>query len=125
MATTINLREILCSDPNYGGVYRMLFNGGSWYEADQMYWRILQQRATIDLQEIIKAKPTASNCEKAQGFLTTLKGTTTQLSPQNDCGEVVQWAEQVVKAWAPAAKAPTVKIQHKKNSFALLDDDEE
>lgn len=122
---TINIPDMLCADPLYGSVYRMLFNGGSWYEADQMYWRILQKQATLGLQEIVKTKPTANNREKAETLLGKLKETTTQLWPQEDSMAVFQRAEQVVKLWTPAAKATVVKTQHKNNTFALLGDDEE
>lgn len=103
----------------------MLFNGGSWYEADQMYWRILQNQVTLGLQEIVKTKPTTNNREKAETLLGKLKETTTQLWPQEDSMAVFQRVEQVVKVWTPAPKTTVVKTQHKNNTFALLGDDEE
>ncbi len=124
--TTINLQETLCAHPDHGAIYRMLFNGGSWYEADQMHWRFVQQRAITGLQEVVKTKPTKGNQEKAQTLLGELKETTVQLLPQSDSMKVFQHAEEVVKTWTPAAKAPA-KAQTKGtgNAFALLDDDEE
>lgn len=120
--TNINIRDVLCTDPDHGSIYRMLFNGGSWFEADQMHWRIIQQQAVQGLQEIVKTKPTKGNKEKAQTLLGELKETTGQLLPQADSMRVFLGAEQVVKTWAPAVKPPA-KV--KTNVFALLSDDEE
>ena len=119
----MNLQVMLCADPLYGNIYRHLFNGGSWYEADQMHWRIVQQHAAMGLQELIESKPTKSNQDKAQTFLGQLKETTVQLLPQSDSMKVFLEAEQVVKTWTPAAKT-LQKTQDKANKFALLDDDE-
>jgi hypothetical protein len=125
MATqTMNVKQILCADPMHGAVYRMLFNGGSWFEADQMHWRVIQQRAIVGLQEVVKSKPTKSNQQKAQVLLDELKDTTVQLLPQEDSMRVFLRADQVVKTWAPAAKQP-VKTQGPRNAFALLDTDED
>lgn len=127
--SSVNLMEIFCQDPVFGSIDRYLLNGGSWYEADQMYWRIIQKRAVEQLGELTAAKPTKSNQEKADTYLKQLKETTTQLLPQEDSLAVFQRADAIVKTWSPAAAAaaaPKAKAKAKTmNSFALLDEESE
>lgn len=123
--TSVNLLDMFCQDPVFGCVDRYLMNGGSWYEADQMYWRIIQARAVEGLRDLTAAKPSKSNQEKAAVFLADLKDTTTQLLPTDASALVFQRADQVVKTWAPPPKAAAAKASGKttSNTFALLDAD--
>lgn len=114
--------EIFCQDPVFGSIDRYLINGGSWYEADQMYWRIIQKQAVTALGEITAAKPSKANQEKAQTYLGQLKETTTQLFPTEHSTKVFEQAEQVVKKWSPAPKASKPKGT---NVFAALGDESE
>ena len=120
--SSVNLMELFCQDPVFGSIDRYLLNSGSWYEADQMYWRIIQNRAVTALGEITAAKPSKGNQEKAQAYLGQLKETTTQLFPQQDSAAVFAEAEQAVKTWAPALDAAKPK---RTNMFAALDDESE
>ena len=122
---SVNLLDIFCKDPTFGSVDRYLLNGGSWYEADQMYWSIIQQQALSGLRELTAAKATKSNQEKAQSFLGNLKETSVQLMPTEDSLAVFQRAEAVVKTWAPPPKVAAAPAKTKRNTFALLDDSEE
>lgn len=124
--TSVNLLDIFAQDPVFGCVDRYLVNGGSWYEADQMYWRMMQKRAVEGIQELTAAKPTKSNQEKAEGFLQHLKESSTQLFPMQESMAVFQRADSVVKTWAPPPKTAPPKVAGiKSNSFALLDADSE
>lgn len=127
MATTTlsALDTILCADPVYGDVHRYLINGGSWYEADQMHWRILQKIALKGLCDVTAGKSTKANQEKAAALLGQLKETTTQLFPNEDSMAVFLKAESIVKAWAPPPKAAVKAAVKTGNVFAALDDDEE
>ena len=120
--SSVNLMELFCQDPVFGSIDRYLINGGSWYEADQMYWRIIQNRAVTALGEITAAKPSKGNQEKAQTYLGQLKETTTQLFPTEHSTKVFQQADQVVKKWSPAPKASKPKST---NVFAAFDESEE
>jgi threonyl-tRNA synthetase len=123
-SNSVNLLDILCQDPVFGSIDRYLQNGGSWYEADQMYWRIIQKQAFEQLRELTAAKPTKSNQEKAQSYLEQLKETTTQLLPKDHSVAVFQRADQAVKTWAPPKAAPKKKIATM-NVFAALNEDSE
>ena len=128
--TSVNLLEMFAQDPVFGCVDRYLLRGGSWYEADQMYWRILQKRAVEGIQELTAAKHTKSNQEKAEAFLKHLKESSSQLFPTQDSMAVFQRADSVVKTWAPPAKTPAAPKaagagKSTGNSFALLGADSE
>lgn len=113
----------MSQDSVFGSIDRYLLNGGSWYEADQMYWRIIQKRAVEQLGELTAAKPTKSNQEKADSYLEQLKETTTQLLPKDHSVAVFQRAQEVVKTWAPPKVTAPKKKTTATNSFAALNQD--
>ena len=118
MATQMNLLDIFSKDPDFGSVSRYLMSGGSWFEADQMYWAIIQQQALEGLREVTAAKPTKSNQERAEELLNNLKSTTSQLYPTKHSLSVFQQADALVKTWAPPKTASAKKGKH--NTFAVL-----
>ena len=122
--TTINLKEMLCTDPLHGGIYQSLFNGGSWFEADQTYWASQQKRATLSLLELMDSNPSKSNILKAAACLADLKATSEQIVPMEDSLLAFSSAEKIVKEWeAPALKKAA--LSKKSNAFALLGEDED
>lgn len=129
MATTtdtfIDINTMLCADPVFGCVHSHLINGGSWYEADQMYWRILQKQALLGLEELTKTKSTKSSQEKAKTLLGHLEQTSTQLFPNDKSTAIFKQAEAVVQVWAPPPKAAPKAAVKTSNAFAAFDDDEE
>jgi len=122
--SSINIQEVLCADPVGGAIYKHLFNGGSWFEADQMHWRLEQQWAITQLQTVVAAKPTKANQEKACSALGSLEECVKQLVPQNEAKALFLKADQVVKAWAPAPK-PAKDKPKTINVFAALDEESE
>lgn len=123
-SVSIDLQAALCADPVGGAIYRHLFNGGSWFEADQMHWRLQQTQALKLLKSIVEAKPTKPNQQKAQQALKELEECAKQLVPSTEPTALFQRADQVVKTWAPAPKAAVAKPKTA-NAFAALDDSEE
>ena len=122
--TNINLKEMLCADPMHGGIYQSLFNGGSWFEADQTYWASQQNRVVLSLSDLMDNKPSKSNIAKAEAWLTDLKTTSEQLVATAGSHQVFSSTEKIVKEWeAPALKK--VALSKKSNAFAMLDEDEE
>ena len=122
--TYINLKEMLCADPMHGGIYQSLFNGGSWFEADQTYWASQQNRVVLSLSDLMDNKPSKSNIAKAEAWLTDLKTTSEQLVATAGSHQVFSSTEKIVKEW----EAPTLKkvaLSKKSNAFAMLDEDEE
>jgi hypothetical protein len=122
---SINIQEVLCADPYGGAIYRHLFNGGSWFEADQMHWRLQQKYALTQLDSLVSAKPTKANQEKANEALGELAECAKQLVPSTEAAALFQKAEQVVKTWAPAPAPKTVKAKPSANVFAALDEESE
>jgi hypothetical protein len=108
-SSSVNILDMFCQDPVFGSIDRYLMKGGSWYEADQMYWRIIQKRAVEQLGEITDSKPSNKNKEKAASLLQQLKETTVQLLPKEDSMAVFQRADEVVKKWTPTKAAPKAK----------------
>ena len=122
---SINIQDALCADPYGGDIYRHLFNGGSWFEADQMHWRLQQNYALTQLSSLVSAKPTKSNQEKANEALGELAECAKQLIPSTEAAALFQKAEQVVKTWAPAPKPVKAKPVKGANVFAALDEESE
>lgn len=107
-----------CKDPIYGGVYKMLFNGGSWFEGDQMFWRIDIEQITPELRSILAGKPTKSAIHRASALLEKLDVCAKQLVLP--CPEIAEM-HQAVKAWTPKPAAPRIGS----NVFAALDTSDE
>jgi hypothetical protein len=120
----INLQQSLCADPINGGIYRHLFNGGSWFEADQMYWRVRQEEALASLKALVEEKASKSNKTKAAADLAVLKEAAAQLLPTQDSLAAFQAAETIVKTWETPKVLPKTANAKGKNAFSLLDDDE-
>ena len=126
--SSVNLLDIFCQDPVFGSIDRYLVSGGSWFEADQMYWRTIQQKAVEGLRDITVVKATKSNQERAENLLNQLKDSSTQLFPTENSMAVFQRANSVVQAWSPPTKTPVavpVAGKSQRNTFALLDADSE
>ena len=121
--SSINIQKVLCADPYGGAIYRHLFNGGSWFEADQMHWRLQQDVALAQLKRLLDTKPTKANQEKACSALGSLEECVKQLVPQNEAKALFLKADQVVKTWAPAAKPVKTKPVKGANVFAALDEE--
>lgn len=118
----INLNEIFCADPIHGASYRSLLNGGSWFEADQAYWKVQQQKTMSNLGQLIEAKATKTNVARAESWLLELKESAAQIVPMDDGRTLFEQTEKIVKTWeAP----PNKKTVTKTNVFALLDNDDE
>lgn len=110
MTTSISLKDIMCADPVEGTVYRHLFNGGSWFDAEQVHWQIIYTRTCGSLGDIVNAKPSKSNVERAMMLLGTLKEATNQLVPSTDYMPGYTRAESAVAKWsAPPSQKPTGK----------------
>jgi hypothetical protein len=123
---SIDLQASLCADPVGGSIYQYLFNGGSWFEADQMHWRLEQEYALNQLKVVLMSKATKSNQEKASSALICLEECAKQLVPHDEPMALFLQADQVVKTWAPAPKTVTSGTQPKgTNVFAALDEDSE
>jgi hypothetical protein len=123
--STINLSEKLFADPEYGEVYRSLFNGGSWFAADQAYWGILQQTAANALSELVETKPSSYNLGKAEALLEQMKEASSQLVPPEISMSAFFYTEAVVKTWsAPLKKKSAVTVKND-NAFSALDSEDE
>ena len=101
---SIDLQASLCSAPVGGSIYQYLFNGGSWFEAEQMHWRLEQEYALNQLKVVLVSKATKGNQEKALSALSTLEECAKQLFPHNEAMALFLDADQAVKTWAPAPK---------------------
>ncbi len=123
--SSINIQEALCADPYGGAIYRHLFNGGSWFEADQMHWRLQQDVALAQLKRLLDTKPTKANQEKANELLAELAECAKQLIPSDEASALFLKADQVVKTWAPAPKPAKTKPVKGANVFAALDEESE
>ena len=121
---SIDIHQRLCADPVGGSIYKHLFNGGSWFEADQMHWRLEQELALNQLKALVEAKATKANQEKAREALTSLHECARQLIPQNDAMALFPRSDQIVKTWVPAPKAVAKSVKGI-NVFAALGDSEE
>lgn len=119
----INIYEALCSDPEHGEIYRSLFNGGSWFAADQSFWTIQQQKTMKALGDLVETKPSSYNVGKAEALLAQMKEASSQIVPPENSMAVFSYTEGVVKTWsAPAVKkSVTAKTG---NAFSVLGDDE-
>jgi hypothetical protein len=122
---SINIQQQLCADPVSGGIYSYLFNGGSWFEADQMHWRLEQEWALNQLKVVVEAKATKANQEKAATALRSLEECAKQLVPPREALALFLKADQIVKTWAPAPKAAAAKTPQTMNVFAAFSDDSE
>jgi hypothetical protein len=121
---SIDLQASLCSAPVGGSIYQYLFNGGSWFEAEQMHWRLEQEHALNQLQTVVAAKPTKANQEKALSAISSLEECAKQLVPHDEPMALFLKADQVVKTWAPAPKTAASGSKGT-NVFAALDEDSE
>jgi len=123
MATFTNtpLTDALCADPAGGHIFKHLLNGGSWFEADQMHWRLLRDQALAELGPLLGKKPTASHVEKAKQLLALLQESAKQLIADNNTAAVTKKAETLVTAWSK----PKV-LTRTTNAFgALVEDSDE
>ncbi len=119
------LKDSLCADPVYGSVYQILFQGGSWYDADQAYWRIRYESMAEELGTLLVNKPTKSTKEKAMALLGDLQAASAQLPSYTDITTSLTQIEAVVKAWAPPPSSGPKPAKRSKNAFDLLGEDEE
>jgi|688.fasta_scaffold1567062_1 hypothetical protein len=123
MATpSLSLKAYLCNDPVDGVVYRHLFNGGSWFEADQMHWRICHERAFAEISRLTTVKPTKNNVERAKNFLAHMKEASNQLVSGTEYQALFTRAESMVAHWMAPLTRPAVQA---KGFAALAESDEE
>jgi hypothetical protein len=121
---SINLPEKLFADPEYGQIYRSLFNGGSWFLADQAFWEIQQQKATKGLGELVEMKPSSHNVGRAEALLAQLKEASVQIVPPESSMVAFTQTETIVKAWSASAVKKSAAKAKTDNAFSVLDDDE-
>ena len=119
--TKTPLTDALCADPAGGHIFRYLLNGGSWYEADQMHWRLVRDHALAQLDPLLGKKPTGAHVARAKELLALLHECARQLVADSDSAFVAKKAETLVQAWSkPKASVNTT------NAFnALVEDSEE
>lgn len=122
MATVTNnssssLIDIMCADPVEGAVYRHLFNGGSWFEAEQLHWRIVHDRTLPDLQALFTKKPTRGNIAKAQELMELLGHCAMQLVADPVATANVKTATALMATWSKPKVSSTGT-----NAFANLAD---
>jgi hypothetical protein len=120
--SSVSLKDILCSDPVDGVVYKHLFNGGSWFEAEQMHWRIRHKHLLAEITTLTTMKPTKNHAEKAKSLLVYLKDTSTQLVPDTEYLPIHAKAETMVSSWMAPLTKPVVKS---KGFAALAETDSE
>lgn len=127
ISSSSNINDVLCADPMYGCVSEMLMNGGSWFEADQMYWRLRQQHVCSELKKLLENRATKSAITSAEELLQELQECSKQLLYNiAENGKLFARAEELVKSWAPEKKTVAVVVKRvSKNNFTLLDDSEE
>lgn len=118
------LKDSLCADPLYGSVYQTLLQGGSWYDADQAYWRIRYESMAEELGTLLMSKPTKVTQAKALALLGDLQAASAQMPSYQDISTSLNQIEAVVKSWLPEASGPK-PAKRSKNAFDLLGDDEE
>lgn len=125
--SSINLVQILCADPMGGPVYRHLFNGGSWFEADQMHWRCQWDTSLQGLEKLVSSKPTQSNQAAAQTHLSNLEYAANQLVPNTGPLAALQKVQDIVVKWAPprASAVPSKTKPSVQNAFSVLVEDED
>ena len=124
-AQMVPLKESLCADPVYGSVYQTLFQGGSWYDADQVYWRIRYESMAEELGALLISKPTKATKEKAMTLLGDLQAASAQMPSYKDIATSLAQIEQVVKAWAPPPSSGPKSTKQSKNAFDVLGDEQE
>lgn len=125
MATTdnISIPTLLCADPNGGHIFKYLLNGGSWFEADQMHWRLVRDQTFAELRTVLAKKPTVSHVARAKELMATLHEVSKQLICDDATVQNVKKAEPLVTGWSK----PKGSVSTKANVFSALveDSDEE
>jgi len=97
---------------------RYLLNGGSWFEADQMHWRLVRDRTITELNTLLTKKPSGANVRQAKEQMANLQEASKQLVCDSATVAVTKKAEALVATWSkPAPKA------NKTNAFSMLGDD--
>lgn len=118
MASSLALNQILCSDPIYGSVYSTLLSGGSWYEADQQYWRLRYDQMAEELGSLLLTKPTKAAQERALQILGDLRAAAAQLPCNPTIERSVNEIAQIVAQWVP--KTP---LKRSRNLFDALEEE--
>lgn len=121
---TSPLTDVLCADPLYGNVYKTLLSGGSWYDADQQYWRIRYEGMAEELGSVLLLKPSKSAQEKAQTLLGDLRAAAASLACSPEIDLSIAQIEQIVALWVPK-KEEKKAVKRPRNAFDLLDSSEE
>ncbi len=120
VSSSIDLRSIMCSDPTEGPVYQLLFNGGSWFEAEQMFWRLSHSRLREELTTLTRGKATKGNAERAKMLLASLKEATKQLVASREHLTAYNQAEAFVTKWSARSRPAS-----KGKGFAALAEESE
>ena len=103
----IDLMASACADPIWGPLYSIFRNRdymGSWYDADQMYWRIARDNASMHISELVAGEPTADAVTEALGYADTLIRAQREYHPhQRDGDYTFLDPTSIIKTWAPHA----------------------
>jgi hypothetical protein len=121
VSVSVSLPELLCAEPSGGHIFRHLLNGGSWFEADQMHWRVVRDQSLTEVSTLLTKKPTVANVERAKQLLSNLQEASKQLVCDAPTVAVTKKVEGLIATWSkPKAKAKNT------NAFtALLEDSDE
>lgn len=117
----MSLSEILCADPFGGHIFRHLLNGGSWFEADQMHWRLVRDRSLTELSTLLLKKPRGAHVERAKELLANLQEASRQLVGDAPTVAVTKKVEGLIATWSK----PKASVAHTNTFTALLDDSDE
>lgn len=123
MATFTNtpLTDALCADPAGGHIFKYLLSGGSWFEADQMHWRLVRDQAFVELKTLLTKEPTASHVERSKELMANLQYASKQLVADEVTALQVKKADILVTAWSkPKVSTTTTNVFN-----ALVDDSDE
>jgi hypothetical protein len=109
MSSTLktDLMASVCADPTWGPLYRIFRDGdyiGSWYDADQMYWRIARDNAAKHIGELVTREPTPDAVTEALAFAETLTRAQREYHTRaRDVDYAFLDPTSIIQTWAPHA----------------------
>jgi len=117
------LTASLINDPVYGHIYKKMFDGGSWFDADQEFWQIRASEIIVDLIALLSQKSTKAHVEKATTLLSALENCARQIVSEA-LGPQILAFQAKIKAWTPPPPAPS-RAPLRNNFAALAESDDE
>jgi hypothetical protein len=123
MASLAPLTASLINDPMYGGVYKKMLDGGSWFDADQDFWNIRSSELYVELVAVLNHKATKASVEKANSLLAGLENCARQIVAETLTPSILLLKARV-QAWTPPPAAPP-RAPLRNNFAALAESDEE